>query len=104
MRRLAGRHGDGPCADAPAVRIASTNASARSDHEIPKHSRRLPHCWSRPRQARRSTTSIETERTNTHATGFAPIKSIVEDAFARGVARPMWLYWGVRKRSDLYAL
>jgi CDP-4-dehydro-6-deoxyglucose reductase len=38
------------------------------------------------------------------ATGFAPIKSIVEDAFARGVARPMWLYWGVRKRSDLYAL
>jgi CDP-4-dehydro-6-deoxyglucose reductase, E3 len=38
------------------------------------------------------------------ATGFAPIKSIVEDAFARGVARPMWLYWGVRKRADLYAL
>ncbi|MGZ3442720.1 MAG: FAD-binding oxidoreductase [Polyangia bacterium] len=37
------------------------------------------------------------------ATGFAPIKSIVEDAFARGVARPMWLYWGVRKRGDLYA-
>lgn len=38
------------------------------------------------------------------ATGFAPIKSIVEDAFARGVQRPMWLYWGVRQRSDLYAL
>ena len=38
------------------------------------------------------------------ATGFAPIKSIVEDAFARGVRRPMWLYWGVRQRSDLYAL
>ena len=38
------------------------------------------------------------------ATGFAPIKSIVEDAFARGVERPMWLYWGVRKRADLYAL
>jgi CDP-4-dehydro-6-deoxyglucose reductase len=38
------------------------------------------------------------------ATGFAPIKSIVEDAFARGVTRPMWLYWGVRKRADLYAL
>ncbi|WP_298828314.1 2Fe-2S iron-sulfur cluster-binding protein [uncultured Piscinibacter sp.] len=37
------------------------------------------------------------------ATGFAPIKSIVEDAFARGVARPMWLYWGVRHRADLYA-
>ncbi len=37
------------------------------------------------------------------ATGFAPIKSIVEDAFARGISRPMWLYWGVRTRSDLYA-
>lgn len=36
------------------------------------------------------------------ATGFAPIKSIVEDAFARGVARPMWLYWGVRRPADLY--
>jgi NAD(P)H-flavin reductase/quinol-cytochrome oxidoreductase complex cytochrome b subunit len=36
------------------------------------------------------------------ATGFAPIKSIVEDAFARGVSRPMWLYWGVRKPADLY--
>ena len=38
------------------------------------------------------------------ATGFAPVKSIVEDAFARGVTRPMWLYWGVRRRADLYAL
>jgi NAD(P)H-flavin reductase/ferredoxin len=37
------------------------------------------------------------------ATGFAPIKSIVEDAFARAVTRPMWLYWGVRRRADLYA-
>ncbi len=37
------------------------------------------------------------------ATGFAPVKSIVEDAFARGVTRPMWLYWGVRRRADLYA-
>jgi NAD(P)H-flavin reductase/quinol-cytochrome oxidoreductase complex cytochrome b subunit/ferredoxin len=36
------------------------------------------------------------------ATGFAPIKSILEDAFWRGVTRPMWLYWGVRKRGDLY--
>ena len=36
------------------------------------------------------------------ATGFAPIKSIVEDAFRRGIRRPMWLYWGVRERSDLY--
>ena len=38
------------------------------------------------------------------ATGFAPIKSIVEDAFARGITRPMRLYWGVRKRTDLYAV
>lgn len=38
------------------------------------------------------------------ATGFAPIKSIVEDAFHRGVQRPMWLYWGARTRSDLYLL
>ncbi|MDH5538849.1 MAG: cytochrome b N-terminal domain-containing protein [Rhizobacter sp.] len=37
------------------------------------------------------------------ATGFAPIKSIVEDAFARALKRPMWLYWGVRTRADLYA-
>ena len=36
------------------------------------------------------------------ATGFAPVKSIVEDAFRRGVQRPMWLYWGVRRRADLY--
>ncbi len=38
------------------------------------------------------------------ATGFAPIKSIVEDAFARGLQRPMHLYWGVRRRADLYML
>jgi CDP-4-dehydro-6-deoxyglucose reductase len=38
------------------------------------------------------------------ATGFAPIKSIVEDAFHRGVQRPMALYWGVRRREDLYRL
>ena len=36
------------------------------------------------------------------ATGFAPVKSIVEDALRRGVQRPMWLYWGVRAREDLY--
>jgi len=36
------------------------------------------------------------------ATGFAPIKSIVEDAFQRGLERPMWLYWGARERKDLY--
>jgi CDP-4-dehydro-6-deoxyglucose reductase, E3 len=38
------------------------------------------------------------------ATGFAPVKSILEDAFQRGVQRPMWLYWGVRQRQDLYLL
>lgn len=38
------------------------------------------------------------------ATGFAPIKSIVEDAFDRGIQRPMELYWGVRQRDDLYLL
>ena len=36
------------------------------------------------------------------ATGFAPVKSIIEDAFHRGIKRPMRLYWGVRKPSDLY--
>ena len=36
------------------------------------------------------------------ATGFAPLKSIIEDAFHRGIARPMRLYWGVRDPDDLY--
>ena len=40
----------------------------------------------------------------TGATGFAPIKSIVEDAFQRGIRRPMCLYWGVRRPGDLYML
>lgn len=35
-------------------------------------------------------------------TGFAPIKSIIEDAIARGITRPMHLYWGARARGDLY--
>lgn len=38
------------------------------------------------------------------ATGFAPIKSILEDAFHRGVQRPMELYWGVSNVDDLYML
>src|SRR3546814_2672016 len=38
------------------------------------------------------------------ATGFAPIKSILEDAFARGVQRQMQLYWGVSDARDLYML
>jgi CDP-4-dehydro-6-deoxyglucose reductase, E3 len=35
-------------------------------------------------------------------TGFAPIKSIIENAFHRNVARPMVLYWGCRRPKDLY--
>jgi CDP-4-dehydro-6-deoxyglucose reductase, E3 len=38
------------------------------------------------------------------ATGFAPIKSIVEDAFQRAMRRPMLLYWGVRRPKDLYMM
>ena len=38
------------------------------------------------------------------STGFGPIKSIIEDAFYRGITRPMWLYWGVRNPEDLYML
>jgi CDP-4-dehydro-6-deoxyglucose reductase, E3 len=38
------------------------------------------------------------------ATGFAPVKSILEDAFHRDVKRPLHLYWGVRERGDLYML
>ncbi|OHC67865.1 MAG: ferredoxin-NAD reductase [Rhodocyclales bacterium GWA2_65_20] len=36
------------------------------------------------------------------ATGFAPVKSMVEDAFDRGLKRPIYLYWGVRQLRDLY--
>lgn len=35
-------------------------------------------------------------------TGFAPIKSMLEDAFAAVETRPLHLYWGVRARRDLY--
>lgn len=35
-------------------------------------------------------------------TGFAPIKSIIEAAVQKGVARPMTLYWGGRRPKDLY--
>jgi len=38
------------------------------------------------------------------ATGFAPVKSIIEDAFHRGLRRPMLLYWGVRRPRDLYMM
>ena len=35
-------------------------------------------------------------------TGFAPIKSILEQAFNDGVERPIHLFWGVRAARDLY--
>jgi NAD(P)H-flavin reductase/ferredoxin len=37
-------------------------------------------------------------------TGFAPIKSIVEDAIKRKLTRSMVLYWGARRAEDLYRL
>jgi len=38
-------------------------------------------------------------------TGFAPIKSILEDMFRRGApTRPITLYWGARRKADLYLL
>ncbi len=35
-------------------------------------------------------------------TGLAPIKGIIEHAFATAIQRDMRLYWGVRARVDLY--
>ncbi|MCG1017643.1 MULTISPECIES: CDP-6-deoxy-delta-3,4-glucoseen reductase [Burkholderiaceae] len=35
-------------------------------------------------------------------TGFAPIKAIIEHAVFKGITRPMTLYWGGRRRNDLY--
>lgn len=35
-------------------------------------------------------------------TGFAPVKSILEHAFAKGEKRPMHLFWGARRERDLY--
>jgi len=36
------------------------------------------------------------------ATGFAPVKAMLEYAFRRGLRRPMALYWGARRPQDLY--
>ncbi len=36
------------------------------------------------------------------ATGFAPVKAMVEHAFHTGLKRQMLLYWGVRSLKDLY--
>jgi CDP-4-dehydro-6-deoxyglucose reductase, E3 len=35
-------------------------------------------------------------------TGFAPVKSIIEDAIRRKLERPLHLYWGARRAEDLY--
>ncbi|MDX3905173.1 MAG: CDP-6-deoxy-delta-3,4-glucoseen reductase [Pigmentiphaga sp.] len=35
-------------------------------------------------------------------TGFAPIKSVIEHSLQRGIRRPVFLYWGGRRRTDLY--
>lgn len=35
-------------------------------------------------------------------TGFAPMKAIVEHALRGAFARPIHLYWGARRRRDLY--
>ena len=35
-------------------------------------------------------------------TGFAPIKSIIEQMQAKKIQRPIYLYWGGRRPSDLY--
>jgi len=35
-------------------------------------------------------------------TGFAPVKAIIEHALAAGSLRQFVLYWGVRRREDLY--
>jgi NAD(P)H-flavin reductase/ferredoxin len=35
-------------------------------------------------------------------TGFAPFKSMIEDMIKRGNQRPLHLYWGGRRRQDLY--
>jgi CDP-4-dehydro-6-deoxyglucose reductase, E3 len=36
------------------------------------------------------------------ATGFAPVKSMMEHAFHTGLKRRMYLFWGVRSLRDLY--
>jgi NAD(P)H-flavin reductase/ferredoxin len=35
-------------------------------------------------------------------TGFSPIKSMIETAIHDGIHRPMHLYWGARRREDIY--
>lgn len=35
-------------------------------------------------------------------TGFAPLKGMIEDSLAERLERPIHLYWGARRREDLY--
>ncbi|WP_157268090.1 CDP-6-deoxy-delta-3,4-glucoseen reductase [Azohydromonas aeria] len=35
-------------------------------------------------------------------TGFAPVKAIIEQMHAKGITRPAVLYWGCRRKADLY--
>ncbi|MEQ5839542.1 CDP-6-deoxy-delta-3,4-glucoseen reductase [Paraburkholderia acidicola] len=37
-------------------------------------------------------------------TGFAPLKAIIEHAAFQNIERPMTLYWGARRKKDLYLL
>lgn len=34
--------------------------------------------------------------------GVAPFVALLEQAFADGLAQELWLYWGVRRKEDLY--
>jgi NAD(P)H-flavin reductase len=38
------------------------------------------------------------------STGFAPVKSLLQQAFRMGLARPLYFYWGVRRPRDFYSL
>jgi CDP-4-dehydro-6-deoxyglucose reductase, E3 len=35
-------------------------------------------------------------------TGFAPMKAIIEQMLSENVSHPVYLYWGARKKNDLY--
>ena len=37
------------------------------------------------------------------STGFAPIRSMIEDMFIKNIRRDMTLYWGARQRGGLYS-
>lgn len=38
------------------------------------------------------------------STGFAPVKAMIEHALHVGLKRPLYLYWGGRRPTDLYLL